>query len=201
MKPMYANRQFLPVVIFSIALLSGSVVTNAQNHWNDKSNKNKERKEYRDEQTYRSDHSGERDSWSKGNKKQYKDKNWDRDNDNNKYRQHYSHKYNHSKNDYFNHPKYGRVYHRFDNKPIVFRHSHGNYYYSGNQFYTYHDGIGYCVAEPPRQVYFRDLPFRCSRIYANGHEYYRHGDLFFHLSSRGYVIVPSPFEVNFSVRF
>jgi hypothetical protein len=50
-------------------------------------------------------------------------------------------------------------------------------------------------------VYFRDLPFSCNRVHVNNQLYFRHGDLYFSHSPRGYVIVPSPIEVNFSVRF
>lgn len=192
---MYTTRQLLPVAIFSFALLSASLEVNAQPRWKEHSNKHKHHKEYKDERAYHSGHSGNRDGWSKGNKKHYKDR------DDYRYDRHYSHKHYDSRRDCYDHPKYGRVYHRFDHQPVVFRHSHGDYYYSGNQFYTYRDGIGYCMVDAPRRVYFRELPFNCTRVYANGHEYYRHGELYFSLSNRGYIIVPAPVEVNFSVRF
>lgn len=115
--------------------------------------------------------------------------------DYNSKKNYYSHK------NYSNHPKYGKVYQRFDHNPVVFRHSRGNYYYSGNNFYSFRKGVGYYVVEPPHQVYFRNLPFRSERVYAHGQTYYRHGDLYFNHSPRGYVIVPSPFHVNLSVRF
>jgi hypothetical protein len=108
---------------------------------------------------------------------------------------------NYPHRNYFEHPHYGRVYSRFDHDPIIFRHSHGNYFYSDNHFYVYRDGIGYCSVEPPRNVYFSELPFDCSRVRINGQVFFRNGDLFFQLSRRGYVIVPSPIEVRFSARF
>lgn len=108
---------------------------------------------------------------------------------------------NRTQSNYFNHPRYGRVYSRFDRNPIVFEHSRGNYYYSNNNFYRYNDGIGYCMVEPPRDIYFSNLPIECEQVYINDQEYFRNGDLYFQLSDRGYFIVPSPIELRISARF
>ena len=182
-------------------MMAASVDGTAQNHRNNnKSDKKGDRKEYRN------NHSVRNDDRKSGNEDQHRDarsyerQHSGRNNGNYKYSEGYS-KRNYSHKNYSHHPKYGKVYQRFDHNPVVFRHSHGNYYYSGNNFYSYRKGVGYYVVEPPRQVYFRDLPFRCERVYAHGHEYYRNGDLFFSYSPRGYIIVPSPFQVNLSVRF
>lgn len=196
MKTIHSLRQYLPVVFFTLALMAASGEVTAQKHQkNNKSDKNSEYKKYKN------DHSGKyenRESEDSENfEKHYSGKN----KGNYAYSERYSKKQKYSHNNYSNHPKYGRVYQRFDHNPVVFRHSRGNYYYSGNNFYNYRRGIGYYVVEPPRQVYFSDLPFRCERVYTHGHEYYRNGDLYFNYSPRGYVIVPSPFQVNLSVRF
>lgn len=190
MRSLHITRPILSAAILTIAFLSVSFTTNADDHKNERGHKKHNRYEYREGGNYRA-HYNDREYKGKGNYKHHKDYKYDSD-------------YKAYKNDdcgYYNHPRYGRVYQRFEHKPYVLKHSRGNYYYSDNRFYTYRDGIGYCVAEPPRHVYFRELPFRCTRIYANGCEYYRSGDLFFRLSARGYVIVPAPLEVNVSVRF
>lgn len=190
MKPLHITRPFLSTAILTVAFMSASIVASADDHKNEKGHKKNHRTEYRERDHY-GDRNYDRDDRGKGHKKHYKEYKHDRD-----YKA-----YKHDERDCYNHPKYGRVYQRFENKPYVLRHSHGNYYYSDNRFYTYRDGIGYCVAEPPRNVYFRELPFHCSRVYSSGREYYRNGDLFFRLSNRGYVIVPAPVEFNVSIRF
>lgn len=202
MKTINAMRQYIPVIILSFAMMAVSVDGSAQNHRKDnKSEKKNDRKEYRTVRSAKNDarRSGNdyRYKDGKDSKKQYSD----RYNGKYEYNPRYSKKQNHSNSNYVNHPKYGRVYQRFDHSPVVFRHSHGNYYYFGNNFYSYRKGLGYYVVEAPRHMYFSDLPFRCERVYANGKVYFRNGDLFFSYSPRGYVIVPSPFQVNFSVRF
>ena len=190
MKPLNINRPFLLTAVLTLAFVSASIFANADDHKNNNGHKKHYRSEYREGGNY-SRHYYDRDDRGKGHKKHYKEYKYDRE-----YKA-----YKHDERDCYDHPKYGRVYQRFERKPYVLRHSHGNYYYSDNRFYTYHDGIGYCVIEPPRHVYFRELPFHCSRVYANGREYYSNGDLFFRLSARGYVIVPAPVEINVSVRF
>ena len=202
MKTINSIRQYFPVVFFSLAMMIASVEVTAQNHRNNnKSDKNSDRREYRNND--RSEKEYDRKS---GNDYGYRDgKNYERHNSGKKngnyeYSEGYLKK-NYSHKNYSNHPKYGKVYQRFDHSPVIFKHSRGNYFYSGNNFYSYRSGIGYYVVEPPRQVYFRDLPFRCERVYSHGHEYYRNGDLYFSYSPRGYVIVPSPFQINLSVRF
>jgi hypothetical protein len=189
MKTINSTTPILSVAILSIALMSASIDANADNHKNGNQGKDKHRSEYNDGGNYRANY-GERDNRGKGNNKHYKEYRHD---DN--YRAH-----KHDDRDYYDHPRYGRVYQRFEHNPYVLKHSHGNYYYCDNRFYTYHDGIGYCMVEPPRHVYFRELPFRCTRVYSNGCEYYRNGDLFFRLS-RGYIMVPAPVEFNVSIRF
>ncbi|MGE5448618.1 MAG: hypothetical protein ACM3PR_09650 [Bacteroidales bacterium] len=190
MKLIHSTKPILSVAILSIALFSSSVVANADNHKNGNHGKNNHRSEYRDRGNDRN-HYSERDEHGRGNRKHFKEGRYDND-----YRA-----YNHEGRNYYDHPKYGRVYQRFEHKPYVLRNSRCDYYYSDNRFYTYHDGIGYCVAEPPRNVYFRELPFHCTRVYSDGCEYYRSGDLFFRFSNRGYVMVPAPVEFNVSIRF
>jgi hypothetical protein len=203
MKTLNAIRQILPVVFFALTLMAASVEVTAQNKGNyKKSDKNSDRKEYRN-----TDRSVQKYDKKSGNDSRYGDgKDYARYHSGKKngtyvYSDHNSKKKNYSHKNYINHPKYGKVYQRFDHNPVVFRHSRGNYYYSGNNFYSYRRGVGYYVVEPPRQVYFRELPFRSERVYAHGQPYYRNGDLYFSYTPRGYVIVPSPFKVNFSVRF
>lgn len=190
MRTLNITRPFLSAAILSVALISASIVANADDHKNESGHKKYNRSEYRDGGHYYSRYD-DRDHRGKGHKKHYKEYKHDHD-----YKA-----YKHDRRDCYDHPTYGRVYHRFEREPYVLRHSHGNYYYSNNRFYTYRNGVGYCVAEPPRHVYFRELPFHCTRVYSNGREYYRNGDLFFRLSASGYVIVPAPVEFNVSIRF
>jgi len=216
MKTINSIRQYIPIVFFSLALMATSSEVSAQNQRNNnKSDKNINRKEYRNERSGRQDQPTARSENRNGDRKEYKndrsygqnqslDRNESRNRDGNNYERQNSGRNNgnyESSQNYSNHPKYGRVYQRFDHNPIVFRHSRGNYYYSGNQFYSYRRGVGYYVVEPPRNEYFSNLPFECERVHAHGQVFYQNGDLFFSYSPRGYRIVPSPFEVNFSVRF
>ncbi|HEY3369367.1 MAG TPA: hypothetical protein VGK10_00885 [Prolixibacteraceae bacterium] len=202
MKAIQSIKQILPVVIFSVAIMSASLEVNAQNSRNNnKFDRNRDRKEYRNDHSKSADYSYGKNESRNGDNKHFKGHNQGRNDRDYEYGQQYSNRGEHSQQNYFNHPKYGRVYQRFDEKPVVFRHSHGDYYYSGNQFYRYRDGVGYCAEDAPRMVYFRDLPFSCNRVHVNNQLYFRHGDLYFSHSPRGYVIVPSPIEVNFSVRF
>ena len=184
MKPFNIFRPFIITAILTLAFISAANIVNADDHKNGKGHKNNHHSEYRERGNY-GHHYNNRDERGKGHNKHF--------------REYKAYKY--GNNDCYNHPKYGRVYSRFEHKPYILRHSHGSYYYSDNRFYTYLDGVGYCVAEPPRHVYFRELPFHCTRVYSNGREYYRNGDLFFSLSARGYVIVPAPVEFSVSVRF
>lgn len=202
MKTIENFRKYFPVVTIALFLLASNIEAGAQNRNNHKkgNERTKDKKEYK-----QSDRSGERTAnkeWRDDRTESNRDyRNYENRDNRDGNHQKYSKKNNYAQRNYFNHPKYGKVYQRFDHNPVVFRHSHGNYYYSGNNFYSYQRAVGYYVVEPPRQVYFRDLPFRCERVYSQGHEYYRNGDLFFSYSPRGYVIVPSPFQANLFVRF
>lgn len=190
MKTIDNLRQYLPVITISLVLLASATESDAQNRRNeDKKGKDRDRKEYR--QPRYNDHRTAHNEWR------------DHRDDDRDARYHYHPKYS-KKNKHaycYDHPRYGRVYNKFDHNPVVFRHDRGNYYYYGNRFYTYHKGVGYCVTEPPRHVYFRHLPADCSQIHVNGQVFFRNGDLFFQLSPRGYAIVPSPVHVNLSFGF
>ncbi len=199
---MQSIRQFLPGIVFILAMMTTSFEVSAQNSRNyNKSDKNRDRKEYRNDHSNRSDYSTGRNDEHYGDKSHFKVHNRGRDDRDYGYNQGHSNENYHAQQGYYNHPQYGRVYRRFEDRPIVFRHSHGDYYYHGNQFYTYRDGVGYCPAESPRGMYFSDLPFDCNRVQVNGQVFFRHDDLYFSHSTRGYAIVPSPLEVNFSLRF
>ena len=192
MKTIDNLSQYLSVVIFSILLFASTVGASAQNYRSEgKKGKGYERKEYRE--------SGKDDDRMVyvDRKGGYEKRNWnDRE-----YRPKYNNRHKHYDADYFEHPKYGRVYQRFDRNPIVFHHDRNDYYYYGDHFYTYRRGTGYCVVEPPRNVYFSTLPVECERVYVDGHLLFRHGDLFFQLSPRGYVIATSPVGIHISAHF
>jgi len=200
MKTIDYLRHYLPVVTISTILIASTIAVNAEDHSNrGKSGKGHERKEYREPAR-----NFEKKSHYDSRNQKYGNRD-DRDREyrayRNDYHPQYTKKKSHSKPNCYTHPKYGRVYNRFDRNPMVFRHQHGDYYYSGNNFYRYHDGIGYCRAEPPRNVYFRHLPVECNRVFVNGQVFFRSGDLFFELSPRGYFLVPAPNEIRLSLRF
>lgn len=188
MKANHIFRQVLPVMLFSTLLLA-TTNTSAQNHW--KRDKH-ERNEYRGR-----DGRAERNHYNNG--RGNRDYAY-RDNDDRGYRYGYEGRSEHESH-YFDHPRYGRVYQRFDYNPIVFHHDRDDYYYYGDHFYTYRRGVGYCVVEPPREVYFRTLPSECERVYVNGNVFFRHGSLFFQLSPRGYSMVTPPVQLRISARF
>lgn len=194
MKTIDNLRKQLSVVIFSAMFLVSAVEANAQNRWKSEKHE-RERKEYRER-----DNDDDRTAYNHrdGRDYGYERKNWNKHNDCREYRPGYNNRYKHG---YYEHPRYGRVYQRFDCNPVVFHHDHDNYYYYGDHFYTYRRGIGYCVTEPPRHVYFRTLPVDCERVHVNGHIFFRNGDLFFQLSPRGYAIVPAPVGIRISARF
>jgi len=195
-------RQYFPVITIALVLSASALEAGADDH-NKDGKKGKESyngsQEYRhparhNEQTARNEWSGRNDD--------YRDERNYASRDNRKvYHPSYSKKNYRGHSDYYKHPKYGRVYSRFDHNPVVFRNHDCDYYYYGDNFYRYRDGIGYCVVEPPRHEYFRHLPVECHKVYINGQVFFRNGDLFFESSPRGYVIVPSPLEIRFTARF
>ena len=189
MKTIINFKHIYPVLTISLVLIASTIDANAQNRRTEKKQKEKNKTEY---QT-----AGQQGYNTSYNEKSKKDVDYSKKT----YKPQYTQRVKHVEPNYFNHPKYGRVYQRFDNNPIVFSYDRGNYFYFGNQFYTYRKGIGYCVVEAPRNTYFKHLPIDFTRVYVNGNVLYRNGDLFFRMSSRGYQIVPSPFEVRFSARF
>jgi len=195
MKTIDNLRKYLPVVIFSTILIASTVEVNAQNRWKEGKKENgHDRKEYqesdrRDDRTAYNDRRDDRG----GN---YERKNWN----NREYRPKYSNRNKHYESDYFEHPRYGRVYQRFDHNPVVFHHDRDDYYYYGDRFYSYRRGVGYCVVDASRNVYFRELPVACERVQVNGNVLFRNGDLYFQLSRRGYALVNLP-AISISARF
>lgn len=193
MKTIDNLRQYIPVLTICFVLIASSIEAGAQNH-RDNSKHDRKFKEY-----------SKSDRHQKSAKNEWNDRKDKKKYDNHAAREIYYPQYSvrgkHQYPNYFDHPKHGRVYQRFDHSPIVLKHRHGDYYYSGSNFYRYHKGIGYCVVEPPRNMYFSHLPVDCNRVRINGHVFFRNGDLFFQLSPNGYMIVPSPLEVRFSARF
>ena len=196
MKTLNYLRQFVPVLFVSCVLFASSTGVNAQNRWGD-GNDDDDRKEYRQSDRYEK----KSDNHYKNKNEVKRDKYYESNKYRHDYRPKYTQKHKYLKPNYFDHPKYGRVYNRFDHSPVVFKHHGGDYYYYGNNFYRYNKGIGYYVIEPPRSVYFSHLPVNCNRVRVNGNLFFRHGDIFFKHSPRGYVIVPSPVDVQLTVRF
>jgi len=189
LKAMKTNnlKQYFPVLICTVFLTTATIGVSAENHRGEgKRDREKGKREYS-----RNDRDDDRSSYY------YRD--YDRDN--RSYQAKYHKRYRSNQPDYFEHPQYGRVYQRFDRNPVVFRHNHDDYYYYGNHFYTYRRGVGYCVVEEPRNVYFRTLPVECERVYIGGHVYFRNGDLFFQLSPRGYVMTTIPAGIHITARF
>ena len=189
MKTINNFRQYIPVLLLATILVASTVETNAQRSYI--KTRGNERKEYKSSDKY--DKKLAHHEWKENHGKE----SWRKD----EYQARYYSDVKYDKSDYFTHPKYGRVYNRFDHNPIVFNHDKDDYYYYGNHFYTYRRGVGYCMAEPPRRVYFKHLPVECNRVNLNGQVFFSSGDLFFQLSSRGYVLVPSPVGIRITARF
>lgn len=198
MKTINYFRQYFPVVTISIILLASTVNVDAQNRR--KENKNNERAHAEYKRSDRNERKTANKDWKSDKNYKYEKQAWKGNDGHSDYYPKYNKKY-HGNREYFEHPRYGRVYQRFDHNPVVFRHNHDSYYYYGNHFYTYRRGIGYCVVEPPRNVFFRELPIVCDRVNINGHVFFRNGDLFFQLSPRGYAIVPAPLGISITARF
>ena len=199
MKNLNNFRQYFPVLLLATAMTVTTVEVNAQNRGKvGKKVNGREKKEYResDRKDDKTAYNDRRDDWN-GN---YEYKNWNNREAKKEYRPKYNSRNNHYQSDYYEHPRYGRVYQRFDRSPVVFHHDRDDYYYYGNHFYSYRKGVGYCVVEPPRHVYFRQLPVACEKIYVNGNVFFRNGDLFFKLSPRGYALVNLP-GITISARF
>lgn len=202
MKTLNYLKQYVPVVSISLVLIALTLGVHAQNRRNDnkkEKDRDRETKEYRQPDRYQgnSDNDGWRDRKDGNHEKRNYERAYSRDN----HQDNYSKKNKHANYHYSDHPKYGRVYSRFEHSPLVFRNQYGDYYYSGNTFYRYRKGIGYCVVEPPRQIFFRHLPDNYERVYINGSMFFRTGNLFFQLSPRGYVLAPSPVQLRITARF
>jgi hypothetical protein len=195
MKTLNIFKQYFPIFILVTAMTVSTVEVNAQNYRKEGKNENgRERKEYRDSD--RDDNRTANNYRRDDRDRNYEQKSWsDRE-----YHPKYSKKNKYHKADYFEHPRYGRVYQRFDRNPVVFRHDRDDYYYYGDHFYSYRRGVGYCVVEAPRNVYFRQLPVDCERVQVNGNVLFRSGDLYFQLSRRGYTLVNLP-GISISARF
>jgi hypothetical protein len=191
-------RQYFPVFTIAGILITSASVSEAQNHRKNDREKDRDHKEYR--YSDRDKHQTSEYKW-KGKDRDWDDRYSERNDDRREYHPKYTNRKHNYKPDYFDHPRYGRVYHNMDQRHVVYRHKHGDYYFLGDHFYRYHKGIGYCVVEPPRGIYFSHLPVACDRVRIDGHVFFRHGDLYFQLSPRGYVLVPSPLEIRFSARF
>jgi len=202
MKTIDKIKEFFPVAILSLVLVASTIGANAQERRNEdrRGNDHKQsRKEYRS--PGRDERRTAHNDLRVGGERNYQRQNWNSHNEQRGYRPQYSGNYNRGNRDYYDHQRYGRVYQRFDRDPYVFNSDRGNYYYYGNHFYNYRRGIGYCMIDPPRNIYFRQLPFDCERIDMDGEVFFRNGDLFFQLSPRGYVIVPSPVGISISAGF
>jgi hypothetical protein len=191
-------RKYFPVITIALVLIASTLEAGAEDHQKEgrrEKESDHERQEYRhNEQTVRNEQRGR-------NEEYREERNYASRDNRNEYHPSYSKKNYHRHSDYYKHPRYGRVYSRFDHNPVVFRHPDCDYYYYGDNFYRYRDGIGYCVVEPPRHEYFRHLPVECHKVYINGQVFFRNGDLFFESSPRGYILVPSPLEIRFTARF
>lgn len=199
MKTTFNLRQYFPVLTISLVLVASSIDVSAQNRRSENKHKESNKTEYQNKKQHGktvSEYSGKSNREGSYDKKGVKNRKF-----NKVYRPQYSRNLKHAKPDYFNHPKYGRVYQRFDHNPVVFKYDRGNYYYFNDHFYTYRRGVGYCVVETPGNIYFEHLPFNCNRVVVNGNVLFRNGDLYFRLSRRGYALVSNPIEIRFSARF
>jgi len=198
MKTLNNFRTYFPVLVLATAMIASTIEVKAEDHREGKKGNGHERKEYRE-----SRHDDDRSAYNDRRDDRggyYERKNWNSRENDREYRPKYTNRYKHYDSNCYEHPRYGRVYQRFDRSPVVFHHDRDDYYYYGNHFYSYRRGVGYCVVDAPRDVYFRELPVRCERVYVNGNAFFRNGDLYFQLSPRGYALVNLP-AISISARF
>lgn len=192
MKTLDYLRQYFPVMTISLVLLASGFEASAQNRRNDE-----RRDDYRGKKEYRESDR----KWKDRNDSYYEHNNRNKYESRIEYHPKYTKKYKYGHSNYFDHPRYGKVYSRFDHNPVVFKHRHGDYYYYNNHFYRYHRGVGYCVVEPPRHVYFNHLPDDCRRVRVNGQVFFQLGDVFFRPSVQGYAVVQAPVGIHISASF
>ncbi len=102
---------------------------------------------------------------------------------------------------YYHHPYYGEVISRFINPPLVFIHNNIRYYCYDGHFFRYHEGIGYILVDMPFGTVFNYIPVDYDRVYINGYQYFRVGNLFFEYDNIGFHLIHYPeryFSVNVS---
>lgn len=194
-------KMYFPVLFLTFALVAPSFTADAQGRRDSDRERKHDKTEYKNEKRHETAEYNKR-TWQRSDRD---DRYYRRDRDD-RYDRNYARnenrrgRYEHS-DYYYSHPQYGRVYRRFDSRPVVLRHDHRDYYYYGNRFYEFRPGIGYCVVNFPDRMYFDRLPLACESVYVNGSHYYRHGNLYFRVFRGGYVVVPSPLEITISARF
>lgn len=197
MKTINKLRKYIVSIIITIICFSFATIARGQNNLNNRNEENYERREYR-KNDRKEDNSDSRSGYS------YSEKNNRKNRKNYESNEYYRPKYskNYLKHDYyFHHNEYGKVYHRFNHSPVVFKHKHGDYYFYDNNFYRYRKGVGYCITEMPNHLIFRNLPIHCRRININGHVLYSNGNLFFRYTPHGFILVSAPRDINLTFRF
>lgn len=109
-------------------------------------------------------------------------------------------------NDHYNQPKTYSVWNFpapwvYANHAYVFRHSHGDYYFYNNRFFSYDPFRGYYAVTFPYQTIFSWLPAGYDEVMVDGQIYFRYGNLFFVETPVGYRIVPPPAGIYVSINF
>lgn len=202
MKTIDNLRQYLPVAAISFVMLASSVPVLAQGHHGEGRRDNEHehgKKEYRESE--RDNYRTANNNWNDDRDRNYEKRRWNERDDRSEYHPQYARTYRYGDSEYFEHPRYGRVYQRFDRTPIVLRHDRDDYYYYRDHFYTYRPGIGYCAVEFPRNIFFSQLPLDCDQVYIDGRLFFRNGDLYFRHYPDGYRVVPSPIGITITARF
>lgn len=90
---------------------------------------------------------------------------------------------------------------RYQSYAIMFRHSYGDYFFYGGNFYRYHPLRGYYLVNIPRNVIFTYLPVGYTEVFFNGMVYYRYGDVLFEYTPAGYRIITPPQGIYITAHF
>jgi hypothetical protein len=148
------------------------------------------------------------------NGNQKKEKGWEKENRNKKEKhdyypdkREYQHEYDrysyHEKNNQHYYPKhnYNKRAPWGHHQPIVMNHGHGQVYFFDGHCYEYYPNRGYVMINIPVNYIFNEIPYECRKVWIAGNYFYKYEDIYFKPSIHGYVVIPNPWEINFTARF
>lgn len=175
MKTKFNFRLIAAAIVFAAVMTSFNAEAQKREYRKDDHKKHEKYGRMEDRRTYNDSRDRDRDRHVYDVKKHKKD---------------YTYRYDRPNRYEYHHPKYGHVYRKFHSTPVRMRHTQGDFYFYGGNYYRHYHGIGYVRVELPRNVIFVDLPFRVERVRHGNLVYYRHGDMYFERCEHGYRPAP-----------